>query len=284
VVRVHEPDSDPHEPFALLAKADLGRYPILGADGTAERYERLWDAVLRRGRIRCSRWRTLTSRSVLRTTDLPTRNAILFGPSTARSRTTKAALAALARPSGPPGGPALVVKSVHSPLAIEFIAARWDVQVVLIRRNPLNAVSSWLERGWLPQLLGRSRQQAEELGRRLGCAPPGADRPLEEQQAWSYTAMTRALDLAAERHPEFVTVEHEDLCQDPPARFAALFERIGLPWHDAVEEHLHRNNAPATGYRTQRVAAEEPERWRSRLTADQVSSVERIASCLGVAY
>lgn len=282
-VRVHEPDSDPHEPFALLAKAGRGRYPVLGATDRAERYERLWDAALTPGSAAAPRWRNLTGRAVLRSTDLPTRNAILFDQPTPRSRATLAALNRVAGPTSPPEPEsALVVKSVHSPLAIEFLVARWDVQVVVVRRNPLNAVSSWLELGWLPQQLGRSRDEADLLGERLGTPPPSADSPLDEQQAWSYTAMTRALDEASARHPEFVVVQHEDLCRDPQAQFRALFDRLGLGWDARVEEHLRRNDAPASGYTTQRLAAEQPDRWRLRLTEDQIARIRRIADSLGV--
>lgn len=222
------------------------------------------------------------SRAILRSTNLDLRNEILFAEPTRRARLVTKSLAAFARPVGPPAAEHVIVKSVHSGLAAGFITALADPIVILVRRNPLNGVASWLEMGWRHQRLGKSVDQERVVGEMVGAAPPSDDAALDRLHAWSYSALTRALDLEAERAATWVVVQHEELCRDPLNRFAELFERVGLPWSDEVKRTLEERNDRATGYMTKRVAAEEPERWRERLDSDQEEMIRDTAQRLSV--
>jgi hypothetical protein len=75
--------------------------------------------------------------------------------------------------------------------------------------------------------------------------------------------------ILAEAHPDWRLVSHEQLCSDPTGQFHELFAAVGLQWTDAVKLHLARSNRNGTGLVTMRVAADQPERWRKRLTGDQ---------------
>lgn len=277
---LHEPDSDPNQPFGLLAKAGIGRYPLLGPGDGADRYEQLWTAALTpgSGREQTSR----IGRALLKRTSLDLRNEILFGVPTRRARLAERALAAFARPVSPPVGDHTVVKSVHSGLAAGFVTALADPIVVLVRRNPLNAVASWLDLGWRPQHLGATADEERAVGELVGANRPADGAPIEEQHAWSFTALTRALDLEADRTGTWNVVQHEDLCRDPAGGFRELFERTGLPWTRATEDALASRNDRSTGYETKRIAAEEPDRWRDRLDHDDAATIRRTAERLGV--
>ena len=280
-LRVHEPDSDPHQPFALLAKAGIGRYPIIAAGDDAGRYGALWRAAFQsaeRGRG----LRDVPARALLRSTDLATRNAILFDTPDRRSRLVERGLRLTARPFSPEPADLHVIKSVHSPLAAGFVASLTDARVVVIRRNPLNAVASWLELGWLPQVLGSGDAEERALGDELGAAPPGPDAPIEARHAWSYSALTRCLDVEAAEHPNWVVVQHEDLCNDPIGRFGDLFSRLGLDFDARIEATLASNDTAAEGYTTKRVASEQAERWKTRLDARQVELITSIAASLSI--
>lgn len=277
---LHEPDSDPNMPFGLLAKAGLGRYPLLAAGDRADRYTALWTAALTPGSGRDSA--SLAGRTILRRTTLDLRNEILFGVPTRRARLVTRSLAAFARPVSPPASDHIVVKSVHSGLAAGFVTALADPVIVLVRRNPLNGVASWLDLRWRHQRLAGSAEQERIVGELVGAPPPPDDAPIEQLHAWSFTALTRALDLEAERAGNWIIVQHEDLCRDPSDRFMELFERTGLPWSDAIEETLASRNDRSTGYETKRIASEEPERWRDRLDGEQESTIRRTAQLLDV--
>jgi hypothetical protein len=193
-----------------------------------------------------------------------------------------AALRATARPEPPPAGDLQVIKSVHSPAAAGLVSALGDATVVVIRRNPLNGVASWLDLDWWAQPVGGSATEQERLGALLGSAPPDDDAPIEQHHAWSFSALTRVLDLEAERHPDWVVVQHEDLCRDPVERFRELFERIEVPLGRSTEEALRSHEGQASGYVTQRVAADQPDRWRERLSDEQAELIRRTAASLSI--
>lgn len=279
---LHEPDSDPNMPFGLLAKAGLGRYPLLRAGDVADRYAALWTKALTPGSARRSSPPAVT-RSILWRTSLDLRNEILFADSTRRARIFERSLAAFARPVGPPATDHVIVKSVHCGLATRFVLEHADPIVVLVRRNPLNGVASWLDLDWRHQRLGKSAEQERQVGEMVGAPPPPDDSAIERLHAWSYTALTRAMDLEAERSASWIVVQHEDLCRDPMAAFTELFVRVGLPWGDAVERTLTERNDHATGYTTKRVASDEPERWRTRLDRGQEAIIRETAERLSIA-
>lgn len=279
--RVHEPDSDPHEPYALLAKAGLGRYPRLAAGDSAPHYHALWSAVFTPVEAR-SPIVDAPARTILRSTNLATRNAVLFHTPSRRARVVERALRLTARPMSPPPADVHIIKSVHSPMSAGFVAALTDAQVVVIRRNPLNAVASWLELGWLPQHIGANAAQEQEIGESLGAPPPPDSAPIEVRQAWSYAALTRSLDIEAAQHPDWLVVQHEDLCNAPGEGFDTLFERLGLTLGSEVEASLAEHDQPDSGYATRRVASAQAERWKTRLSDEQVEMIRSTAGSLSV--
>jgi hypothetical protein len=272
----------------VSAKAGLGRYPfIAGEDGEKlERYRRLWEAAFEpRESSRRERINQLMARAALRSTNLDLRNEMLRNASAPISRRARATLALLDRtssPTRPSPADLLIVKSVHSPASAGFISRVVDATVVVIRRNPLNAVASWLELGWRPQRLAGDATQERELGELVDAAPPPENASLVEQHAWSYAALTRALDIETAHHPEWLVVQHDELCTDPQTEFARLFERLGLTMSSEVLDLLAQHDTPATGYTTKRVANEQPNRWRDRLDTEQVDVIRRIASSLAI--
>ncbi len=58
--------------------------------------------------------------------------------------------------------------------------------------------------------------------------------------------------------------------------FAALAERVGLRWTDAAERFVEESDRQGSGFVTARVAAEQGERWRDRLSADEVDLVRSV--------
>ena len=62
---------------------------------------------------------------------------------------------------------------------------------------------------------------------------------------------------------------------DPPAEFRRLYADLGLEWGPPVEEFLEGHNTPGSGFVVKRVASELPDAWRTRLDADEVSTLRR---------
>jgi hypothetical protein len=168
------------------------------------------------------------------------------------------------------------VKSVHCALSLEWIAARWDPQVLVVTRDPRNVVASWLDMDLPDRDRGLDRnprvraQVLEPLG--LPVAPSSAD-PLR-RAAWQLGVLSAALDHAAAARPNWLVVRHEDLCLDPSGRFRAVASGLGLDWTEACDAFLSSTDADGSGFEVRRIAADQPDRWRTRLTPVQVDAVE----------
>lgn len=79
----------------------------------------------------------------------------------------------------PPPTTLHVVKSVHSPAAAGFVASLTDATVVVIQRNPLSAVASWLELGWRPQRIAGTAEHEQRFGELVGASSPTDSAPPE---------------------------------------------------------------------------------------------------------
>ena len=253
---MHEPDNEKEHVGALLAKRGLGRFPALRPGESAPGYRRLWERALTQPpRAGHPRWSTRS-----RVTEVAVRTADRLPPAVSRIAPRRVGHAARS-----PLGSA-VVKSVHAPLAAEWLKTEFpDLTVVVIVRHPANILASWLELG----LADRDRRLDERSDvRRTWLEPwavrlPGAD-PIQ-RAAWQVCLLQSALLDQAGRHATWHLVEHEVLCRDLEGQSRALADRLQLPWSGDVSDHLRASDRPGTAYSLARRAVEQPERWRERL-------------------
>lgn len=262
---VHEPDNEKLWAPALWAKADLGRFPALGAGDRHPRYQRLWFWALGGAPLVGP---ARLGQAVLARAGDPEREAQAWGRWSARLR--------LARALGRPPLPVLlrsrvVAKSVHCPLSLDWLAARFDLDVVVVLRHPLSVLASWLELG-----LADGDRHLELTGgvRRRYLEPwalplPGVD-PVE-RRAWQAGLLTFALEASAAARG-WTVVHHEDLAADPLAAFRGLFGRLGLNWGPQVEVFLRAGQAPGSGYQLRRSPQQLAAGWKGRLSPAQLEA------------
>jgi hypothetical protein len=265
---VNEPDGF-RDPYAFRVMLARGENPILQAGDEAPDYERLWRGAFAGGALARSPADRLARRLYDRTPLDARREARATGRVPARLRLS----AALARPRvGGADGGRVVVKSVQSLLALEWIAARFSPRVLVVERNPLNVLASWSELGYV-----RNRRERDALAayaqRRWGSAPPPASAPHLAHQAFVFGVLAATLHEVCARHPEWTVACHEELCTEPVARFRALAARCGLDWSGEAEAFLAESDREGTPYRTLRRTAEQPDRWRDRLDAGEVATI-----------
>lgn len=277
----HEPDNDLLSPFALRAKAGLGRYPVLGAGDVARDYERLWASAFAAG-LRAGSPRDLMARGILRFTPVNWADRIAEGDAAPGPRALKAVFDKLATPRGRVGPPAGVpmVKSVHSAFALDFITSRWQPSVVVVFRDPLNAIASWLELGFKSRHFEADRRVRRQVIDRLGLPLPRADDDLTSV-AYTYLVLSASLRASVAANPGWSTVVHDDLCADPRAGFATLLTDLGLPYCASVEQRIRSSDRPGSGYQTNRVASLQADRWRQRLSTSQAQRILAMAREFG---
>jgi hypothetical protein len=274
---IHEPDNETCDPFALRAKRTLGRFPILApADVAPPEYADLWHRALT-GRSHRPSARWLIARAVLGTADEEL--GAVFDQRASRVPPRMRVVSALASPpTAPPQPGPVLVKSVHASLAAEWLVLRWAPQVIIVLRHPLNIIASHVALGWHDAGLATHPLLPQLLSRTPGVPPLADDASALSRLAWQIGLFIAVLQAAAGRHPEWLVIRHEELCQNPPAGFQAVCEALDRPWTEEAAAQLSASNRPGEGLATRRVAAEQPQRWRRQLHGDQLEEVVSVLS------
>jgi hypothetical protein len=273
---IMEPDNESRSAAAIWAKRRTGRFPLLQPGDEDASYHRLWEWILA-GAVD-SPWLRAAD-TALRAVRPAGRKRLFQGR---RSPLMQLAGVAGARPprrtvSSPVGG-RLLVKSVHVPLAVEWLDAEFGLDVLVLLRHPGNVLASWLSLDLLDQFvrldeLPGIRHRVEEER----AIPPAGTDPLE-RMVWQIGVLLLALEEAAARHPDWLVRTHDQLCRHPASQFRRLYQDLGLTWNDDVERYLATNNRPGEGFPTQRVASDQPDSWKTRLTPMQIDVMQRVLS------
>lgn len=272
---VDEPDNETKEPFALKAKTSFGAFPMLSVGDRAGDLETLWGEAFA-GRVRSAGKRDRVASFLLQRVPGPAARSTTARHDP-RPTTATRMVRRLARPPGRDQiGKQLLVKSVYSALCLEWIVERWQPAVLVVKRHPYNVVSSWMTLGWdghdLHSHPGVRARYVEPLG--LPHLDTGASRI--ERLAWEVGLLEIAVDRALSEHPEWTVIRHEEMCGDPLNNFKRLCVALGLEWTDRAEAWLEASNAPGEKLQVKRVATEEAERWRTRMTTDEIQTMEEV--------
>jgi hypothetical protein len=267
-VYVHEPDGD-HDPFAFRARLGHGVAPALDANAHDADLERLFAGAFAGGRY-AGTVRDKVARRLYARSPLEDRwRAWLGGPVTPALRL----VSALALPRVPaPGAQHVVVKSVRSELAMDWLVARFRPRVLLVERNPLNVLASWIELDYVRDV-AEAAAFAGYAQQHWGVEAPRPSEPRLVHQVFEYAVLACALRDAARRHDDWLVVRHEQLCVDPEVEFRRLADGLGLTWTDAAAGVLAESDRAGSGYKTNRRAADQPDRWKERLDAEQVATI-----------
>jgi len=169
----------------------------------------------------------------------------------------------------------LLVKTVHAPLVMDWLASEFEFDVLVLLRHPGSVLASWIALDMDAQYVPFSetpavRRLAEQWEVRL----PGSDHL--EQMIWQIGVLIMALEKAAAHHPDWVVRTHEQMCRNPVEEFRLLYAELGLHWNEQAEEFLVENDRPGKGFRTRRLAAELPDNWKQRLTPHQIAEMQRV--------
>jgi Sulfotransferase family len=277
---VYEPDGPYSDILGALLATRLGEYPAIGAFETDHWYRMVWNLAFAGG------WpweRSPSARAAGR--------QMVKLPPQLRDYAVAALAAAVVTVRRRPNH--VLVKSVNSALSLEWVARTYSPKVVVLRRNPLNVISSWVVIGWKQQ---RSLEDLpvvrERFIRPLGLTPPKAQASLLSKSAFQVGLLMTALKLACEQHPDWIVESHDALARDPRRGFASLYARLGLEWNPAVDTYLalsdqpgfvvygrnarsHPNAVTATDPVDRRRESQATQ-YRRRLTTAQVQEVESV--------
>ncbi len=293
---VFEPDNEKLSPAAWLCKRKLHRFPYLTPQDEAANYALLWRAALETSLTRhpayklLKRWFTRTTfameveigeRCGWRHTDVSYRHV---RPNVRPYRVaTHPFIAALTwlllhtvRPHREPAR--RIVKSVHSLLSLEWLAARFPLQVVVVLRNPYSLYASY-KRLRMPDAFRNLRHQAalrRDWSRYFSFEPvmrweaPPSPKAAVQQILVAYRILAERLP----HHPEWVVISHDRLCM-APTLWRELFERLSLPWGEPVESRLADLDRPGEGFIPKRITRSQPFKWQQELTSEEQAMIAR---------
>lgn len=279
---LNEPDDPRMHPFAIRAMAGRGAFPVIGADDPgSEPLIDLWDVAYGIRQPRYVRGQHRASVRLLDRAPLQDKDRM---ESLARRLTPRLRLAAalgVPRHLSPDvEREHVVVKSVRVPFMLDWIRARWNPTVVVCFRHPLDVVASVLAVGNVGHSAEAIEQRLPPAARDYGTDHYGVPFPDDADRvrclAWRVGLVMSRLDDARRANPEFHVVEHSRICEDPPARLRELVDAIGLTWTADTETFVLDSDQPGTVWQTKRVAGDQRDRWRTRLTPDDARAAAAV--------
>ncbi|MDA8195661.1 MAG: sulfotransferase domain-containing protein [Actinomycetota bacterium] len=163
-----------------------------------------------------------------------------------------------------------LVKTVYGCFALDWFVDVYDPRVIVTQRHPLSVIASWRDVG-IPQYDLITRPEFQEAYSDWYEGNPPSERDSNMTRiAWIVGFLTTVMSDAYDRHPEWLLVNHEDMCIDPVRKFKALCNVVGIPWSDKVADYLTKSNRPGEGLKPERITSEQVDKWRSILTENEV--------------
>jgi hypothetical protein len=175
-----------------------------------------------------------------------------------------------------------LVKDPIALLSAEWLATRFEMEVVVLIRHPAAFAASLKRLGWkhsfanflddgLPEVLGPYEDEIREQAREPG--------DILAQAALLWRVLYDAVDGYRERHPDWTFLRHEDASVDPVATFARLYEQLGLELTPKARATIASASAPEnpaelrTPHAVELDSAASLGRWREELTAEEIETL-----------
>jgi hypothetical protein len=180
-----------------------------------------------------------------------------------------------------------LVKDPIAIFSVEWLAVRFDMDIVITIRHPAAFAESLKSRGWShpfshflaqPQLM---RDVLFPFEREI-CSFAEHERDILDQAALLWKMIYHTVNQYRQKHPEWIFVRHEDLSNDPVDEYARLYALLDLPFTGSVrrtiEEHSFRK---VTGPEKKDYLPHDIHRnsrglvlkWKNRLTADEINRI-----------
>ena len=294
----HEPDNEKTKFLAYALKNDLHRFPYLRADFQQSDYRKLWTTVFFERRM------FLLLQKALNNYLLPSQQLLEYGigkkcglmhepgffrhvvsPTNLKTHPSTLLFDKLGiyitrfATSFPLGNSTnrVIVKSVHAILSLPWIEKHFNPQIIVIFRNPLNVISSYLTLK-IPDSIRNIFAQSELVHDHLAPFPKKwlLARTNVQKMAAQIGAIYKVLENQISDHPQWIIIKHEELCQDPEREYKKLYKQLDLYWNKNAQDFVKASNKKAEGFVTSRIARDEINKWKDKLTSDQVTEINRI--------
>jgi len=186
---------------------------------------------------------------------------------------------------------------VKDPIAVfsaEWLAARFDMEVIVLIRHPAAFVSSLKKLGWnfpfnhflQQQMLMRDylhpfEQEIISFSNETRC--------IVDQAILLWKLIHHVILAYRKKYPSWMFCRHEDLSTDPIRGFSSIFEKLDIEFGDDVKnvirEHTNANNpTEAAADCLRRNSKENIWNWKQRLTKDEIGHIRNQVADIGEAF
>lgn len=288
-----EPDNEKISPLAWLCKKDVHRFPYLTREDDAGLYAQLWSVIFNGSIYVQSLNRVLRiffrKKVFSLEADVGQRTGFQYYdeqfrtvhansvPYQVNSHPFVAALAHLLLVGGRITGQQKrrIVKSVHTPLCLEWLTAHFPVRVGLVLRNPYSLYASYkrlkMPDGYRNPLFQFALQRDAHL-----YIPK--DKLLsmgyEDHIAFQIILFYKVMQTQMPHHPEWVIISHDRLCFNPYERFKEIFDQFNLAWTDDIALKIEAHNKQGAGFDPTRITKLQPFKWQDELSQDETRMIE----------
>jgi Sulfotransferase family len=187
----------------------------------------------------------------------------------------------------------------YAVFAAPWLARRLGCQVVVTVRDPAAVVWSYRRLGWTPNLVELLAQPAlvrDWLAPFRAEAEAAARRPddLVGQVSLLWRMIYATVAAYRDQVAGLQVVRHEDLSRDPPAQFAVLYDRLGLPFDRRARRAVEASSSGRDRHATHRWSLSlggvsktgaRPldsraymDAWRERLAPQEVARVRELTA------
>ena len=169
------------------------------------------------------------------------------------------------------------------------------MDVVVVIRHPAAFIHSMLRLNWTfdpSEQFGTQPLLMRDLldSWREAILNPPQDPIVNLATVW--LVIYRVLHMYVERNPDWILVKHERLSLQPVPAFKSLFSQLSIAYDDQVEAGIIDHTAPSNpvdapgnvAEHLKRDSAANVKRWKSFLSADQVSKIRNVVEPLSHLY
>jgi hypothetical protein len=182
----------------------------------------------------------------------------------------------------------VLLKLVYANLNLAWLSANLPhAQQVCVLRHPCGQFDSWKRLGWEPRperLLDNARLVADHLGPFAELIRSAAGYWERAGALWAATVYVIHRQTLADAGR--IIVSHEWLCGDPVGRFEELYRRLGMIWSRRAERFIRASDGEDDHrtYSMTRPIAKQIDKWKERLSAQDVEACRRFVGPFGLPY
>jgi hypothetical protein len=182
----------------------------------------------------------------------------------------------------------VLLKLVFANLNLAWLSANLPhAQQVCVLRHPCGQFESWRRLGWQPRpgrLLENARLVADHLRPFVELIRSATGYWERAGALWAATVYVIHRQTGADGGR--IIVSHEWLCADPVERFQELYRQLGMTWTRRAERFIRASDGvdDQRTYSMSRPTAKQIDKWKERLSAEDIESCRRFVEPFGLPY